>query len=109
TRTRREAAPNAVEVAFGHLHHSLPNGAYPGLGERWLALQAPEARVGEVLVAELRLGQVVVAVDHLVVERSVRASDRRVESVSAFVAVLITDPVVPAGRDIGIGYRLHDL
>src|SRR5579859_2377454 len=51
------------------------------------ALQAAKTSHGEVVVAELLLSQVVVPVDHLVVERPGGAL-RRAEYVGAFVAVL---------------------
>jgi hypothetical protein len=58
------------------------------------ARQATTAGLEEGLVAELQLGQVVMAVDRLVVERTRRAG-RRAEAVGALVAVLIAEDVKP--------------
>src|SRR5579884_2453578 len=73
-----------------------------------LALQATETGLEEVLIAELLLGQVAVAVDHLVVEAPGPAL-RRAEDVGALVPVLEPARVVPAAVRVRIGDRLHDL
>ena len=58
------------------------------------------------MVTELCLGQVVVAVDYLVVELPGRAL-RRAEDVGAFVADLEAAGVVPATLGVRIGPRLY--
>src|SRR6202030_1126389 len=73
-----------------------------------LALQAPTATLEEAVIAELLLGQVVMAADRLVVELPGRAR-RRTEDVSAFVAVLEAIGVIPAGHGVRVGPRLHYL
>src|SRR5215813_12036291 len=72
------------------------------------SLQAPAASREEVAVAELLLGQVVPTADHLVVELPGRAPCRA-EDIGALVAVLEAAGVIPAGADVRVGDRLHDL
>src|SRR5215470_11747373 len=68
---------------------------------RLLALQASALSPEEVDVAELLLGQVVVTVDHLVVELGGRAL-RRAEDIGALVAILEATGVEPAGGGVRV-------
>jgi hypothetical protein len=68
-----------------------------------LARQASTAGPEEGTVAELCLGNVAMAVDHLVEERTRRAK-RRAEAVGALVADLIALKVIPPGVGVRVSY-----
>src|SRR6202035_5181769 len=71
-------------------------------------LHAPAAGYGEVIIAELLLGQEMVTVDHLVVQLPGSALGRAVD-IGALVADLVAAGVVPAGTGVRVGNRLADL
>src|SRR5262249_55518160 len=72
------------------------------------ALQASTPALEEGVVAEFFLGQIVVVVDHLVVELA-RRSLCCAEDVGAFIPVLEATVVIPASDGVRVSDRLIDL